>query len=379
MNYDTFIPVEPQSHAFWKAIEEEERKKSKNSGISDKEYLNILNQYNEALKDVRKIEVGQVVSCFVEKISPREIIASFGYKDNIYIDNRDKKFLANVEIGEEMDVLVTEIIERPYQIKGSISEIIRIQVQSHMKNYYEDQIAIFCTVSERNNAGFIVTLEIDGIEIKAFMPNTLAAPNKLTDEQSQELVGQKIEVCLETLQQERGYYVVSRKKFLEYHMFEEELSQLKKGKLYKGHVTGTTPFGVFIQFGCLTGMIHKVNLNDEFKSKVREEGKIDIPAGTDMKFYVKDIAKKGKQIILTQVLRESVWDKVRPGQEYTGKVASVKNFGVLVSLDPETLGLIQNTYLHKANRTFTFGEEIKVKVISVIKDDRKIYLDLVSN
>ena len=355
--------------------------KGKSNDNFNEEYLKLLESYDNTLTKARPLAINQIIKGTIESISKKEIIVDFGYKDTIFVDNKDHSLTQHLNPGDEIDVLITKITDRPYQIRGSISDLIKMKVHSKMKDYFYDEVALSGKVISKIAAGFLVDVKLDGIEINTFMPNTLAAPNKLTESQSDELVGQEIQICLETLQQERGFYVVSRKKFLDVHMFEEELHTLKKGKLYKGHVTGTTPFGIFVQFnGCLTGMIHKANIGDSLKPFIKEsEGvtRIDIKPGTEVEFYVKDIAKKGRQIILTQILRESVWDKIRVGQEYDAKVISVKNFGVLVALDEETLGLIQNTYIQKSGKTFTSQEQIKVKVISVIKDDRKIYLDLV--
>ncbi len=39
---------------------------------------------------------------------------------------------------------------------------------------------------------------------------------------------------------------------------QEAIKKLKYDIPYTGHVTGTTPFGIFVEFNeCLTGMIHK--------------------------------------------------------------------------------------------------------------------------
>jgi predicted RNA-binding protein with RPS1 domain len=58
-----------------------------------------------------------------------------------------------------------------------------------------------------------------------------------------------------------------------------------------------------------------------------------------------------------------------------GKVRDVKNFGALIELDGETTGLIQTAYINKYPKKLNAGDEIKVKVISLIRDDRKIYLN----
>ena len=62
------------------------------------------------------------------------------------------------------------------------------------------------------------------------------------------------------------------------------------------------------------------------------------------------------------------------GDTLKGKVFSVKPFGALIELDYETNGLIQTTYLNKNSRKLEEGSEVDVVVISIIRDDRKIYL-----
>jgi len=216
----------------------------------------------------------------------------------------------------------------------------------------------------------MLNIDIDSINIDAFMPNTLADVNKLYNPEV--LLGQTINVMLETLQQDKGIYVVSRKRYLKTLIPEKvkSLSTHPKDKVYTGFVTGTRDFGVFVQFEeCLTGMIHKANINEVFRDKLA-----DIAPGTEIDFYVKDVIKGGNQIILTQTLEESLWDTVRVGDKLNGKVITVKPFGALIALDYETNGLIQTTYINKNNKTLKSGEKVDVIVISIIRDDRKIYL-----
>ena len=89
---------------------------------------------------------------------------------------------------------------------------------------------------------------------------------------------------------------------------------------------------------------------------------------------VKEIIKNSK-IILTQILKESLWDNIKVGKILTGTVRDIKSFGALIELDPETTGLIQTTYITKNSKSLSAGDSVKVKVISLIKDERKIYLN----
>jgi small subunit ribosomal protein S1 len=171
-----------------------------------------------------------------------------------------------------------------------------------------------------------------------------------------------MQVMIESFSREEGTYIVSRRKYLQ-SLISEEVKNLETGRVYSGNVTGTTPFGVFIEFNdCLTGMIHKTNLNPEWQERISE-----ITPGFEIDFYVKEIIKD--KIILTQILRESLWDVIKVGQILTGKVKDNKQFGSLIYLDNETIGLVQNP-----NKTLLIGEEIKVKVTLVDRQNRKIFL-----
>jgi predicted RNA-binding protein with RPS1 domain len=68
-------------------------------------------------------------------------------------------------------------------------------------------------------------------------------------------------------------------------------------------------------------------------------------------------------------LRESLWDVIKVGQVLTGKVKDNKQFGSLIYLDNETIGLIQNP-----SKSLSIGEEVKVKVTLVDRQNRKIFL-----
>ncbi len=163
-----------------------------------------------------QINVGDVVTGLISKISKKEVIININYKDSVYVDLKPSEFkiIQNFKIGDEINVMITDIKDNPYEIKGSITELIKVNVANKLRLYYKENKPLLARVAEIIPAGFILEIEMDNITITAFMPNTLAGVNKLTDEQTQELLGQEIYVMLETLQQDKGFYVVSRKKYL---------------------------------------------------------------------------------------------------------------------------------------------------------------------
>ena len=348
--------------------------KSKSSGDISKEYLEMYLQMEQSFLSLREIKENEVVTGVITSITEKEIFVDFGYKDCIYVDKpRKSNFSTELKIGDSIDVLITKVSDNPFLIRGSITELIKQNVHNKMKNYFENSLPLTSTVKSMIPAGYMMDIHMDNITVDAFMPNTLADVNKLSDSNS--ILGSTFEVMLETLQQEKGVYVVSRRKYLQ-SLIPEEIKKLKYDEVYKGEVTGTTPFGVFVQFSatpdgptCLTGMVHKANIDESWHDKWHQ-----IVPGMIIEFYVKEVIKNFK-IILTQILKESLWDTIKVGKVMSGKIRDIKNFGALIELDGETTGLIQTAYINKYNKKLNVGDELKVKVISLIRDDRKIYLN----
>ena len=366
---------------FWEDLENDEDRilKYRDDGNYDiqlrPEQIEFLESFQN-LPEVPEMEVGDIVNGKITSIDNKHIVINVNYKDSVYVDIKsgDVKLTQNLQRGETIDVMITSIKESPFEIKGSITEIIKMDVANKLRNHYLEKIALDATVKELIPAGFMLEIEMDNISLTAFMPNTLAGVNRLTPSQSQEMVGQTLPVMLETLQQEKGVYVVSRKKYLK-SLIPSAIEKLDSETVYNGIVTGSKDFGVFVEFNeCLTGMIHKVNINEKWQSKMDQ-----IIPGMEIDFYVQDILK-GDRLILTQNPNaETLWDTIRVNQVKTGKIINVKDFGALVSLDSQTLGLIQTTYIKKSGRDLKKGDTVEVKVVSVIKDERKIYLAFPDN
>jgi len=199
------------------------------------------------------------------------------------------------------------------------------------------------------------------------MPNTLAGINKLSSPDA--ILGETFYVMIESFSNDEGTYIVSRRKYLQ-TLIPQAIDELQSNVVYTGNVTGTTQFGIFVEFKeCLTGMIHKTNLNPELVENLHL-----VTPGMEIQFYIKEIIKD--KIILTQVLRESMWDTIRVNQTIVGTVRDMKNFGALIALDEETNGLIHTSELEKASRRLNAGDQVKVRVIAVDRSSRKIFLSL---
>lgn len=315
---------------------------------------------------------GDIVSAEYTGISANQHVLSVpGYKDDIRIENRasEAKYLKNVTIGDYVDVLIVDVNNDNFYIKGSLAELYESRAHQNLKSL-EEGASVTARIKSINPAGYDVEILHGGVTLSAFMPNTIAGINKLYDPSS--IVGQTFEVMIESYSEQEGTYIVSRRKYLQ-SLIPEAVKALEYGVAYDGHVTGTTPFGVFVEFNeCLTGMIHKANINPDWADRISE-----IKPGFEISFYIKEIIKDKylPKLILTQVLRESLWDNIKNGQTIDGVVKEVKPFGTLVNLDEETVGLIHSSEMEKLGKIkFESGQNLKVRVLSVDRTSRKIFL-----
>lgn len=351
----------------------QEIKKLVKKGKAEKvfNYSNTLTDtYEKLVKSINVLSEGQTVEAkIIAELSDAIIVSVSNCKDSVYIPKSRKEipFLKGRNLDDVVNILITSIKDNPYMVSGSIASLYEKKLQEELKNPHASD-AYDAVIKSSTPAGYNIELSYGDIILPAFMPNTLAGVNKLHDPLS--ILGQTMKVMIESYSTEKGTYIVSRRKYLQ-TLISEEIKRLKYDTVYEGHITGTTPFGLFVEFnGCLTGMIHKTNINPEWQDKLDQ-----IKPGMNVDFYIKEIIKD--KIILTQILKESLWDNIKNGQKISGKVKDIKPFGALVQLDEETIGLVHVSELEKSKRTVKAGDPVNIKVLLIDRASRKIFLSII--
>jgi len=318
--------------------------------------------------DIFDVEVGNVYSGKLMEIHDREYIFDIGYKTyvNVLKTAIESDSLDKLSIGDSVDVLIQDILDSSlYVIYGSVSAAKEMSIREKLSNM-EDYIIAY--IKDLTPSGYIATITVDDVELNAFMPHILAGANKILNIDRDKLVGKHLEVCLEGFSSDRGTYIINRKEYLK-RLIPEKIKLLKRDVLYTGVITGTTDFGIFVEFDeYLTGMIYKTYISDELKEMLKNSN-VD---GLEIQFYVKDIFKD--KIILTQVLKDSMWDLVKVNDFIDGTIKNITNIGVLVSIDDETNGMIRKYDSSLDLKNYNIGSEIKAKVLSIDRSNRKIFL-----
>jgi len=333
----------------------------------------LKNNYDSMLKTVANVGSGQTLECTISHETSDHIVLTYpGAKDDIYVDKSRKEipFFQNKVAGDKISVLITQVNSNPYLIEGSVSSLYEEKIKNELKAGPSENDPVDALVKMWTPAGYTLDIYYEDIVIPGFMPNTLAGVNKLHDVQS--IVGETFKVVIESYSEDKKTYIVSRRKYLQ-TLIRQEIKRLRYDVVYNGHVTGTTPFGVFVEFnGCLTGMIHKTSVHPDWQDRLDQ-----IKPGTEVPFYIKEIIKD--KIILTQIEKDSLWDSIEEGQKFKGVVKDIKAFGVLVNLDEETVGLIKTVEVEKTSLKVTQKQEINVRVSGLDRASRKIFLTVSNN
>lgn len=275
-----------------------------------------MSKTGNAVKDVKKNALVAITD--VTSLGNNQLLASINNgAGSITIDlNKEDKFFNILTAGDEKltKEKFVEYIQDPTFKKtlldmGLVAKVgTDIEKASIWNGYVEniaqemrEQITLNTKaytgkIISSNNGGF--TVEVAGV-INAFMPGSMAAANRVTDYQS--LVGKTIEVMIESFDKKAGF-IVSHKKYLR-TITPIHMNNLKKeweeapDTLYTGTVTGTTPFGIFVELtSVLTGMLHKTLISDDLREQLRKN---QVAAGTAIDVYIHKI--ENNRIILSDV------------------------------------------------------------------------------
>ena len=223
------------------------------------------------------------------KISSLNESGALGYTDSgqtIFIDlKKERKDAVRLGIEEidfrvsyEFEAIIREINGTYY---GSVVECyvqgLRVEFFAQIK---EASVAYPAKVESINKGGFLV--DISGV--KCFLPGSLAAANKITDFES--YLEKTIYVMIDGYVAQKDIFVVSFKKYLN-KIMDQKIQELDLTKRYKGCVTGSSPFGLFVEWeDVYTGLIHKTEFEDQIVQ--------GFTPGDEIEFYVKEVKEDNK-------------------------------------------------------------------------------------
>jgi predicted RNA-binding protein with RPS1 domain len=288
----------------------------------------------------------------------------------------EEGFINWVESGNSEEFLKENKVyiqfENAITCKGSL-------YQAHLKTImreFKAQIgkptaAYSAKVISKNDGGFLV--EVQGV--KAFLPGSLAAANKIVDFDS--FIGKEVFVMVEDYLKTSDIFVVSYKKYLS-HILPSKLGELERNQSMKGSVTGTSKFGIFVEFDDIfTGLLHTAEMSP---STLERFNAGQYKSGESIEAWLKDI--RDNKLILTETdpsIRQSEFEAFKEkieGNVKEATIVAIKSHGALMEVEKGVLGLLPVKEMRKNKKRLAVGETLEVFVKRVDASTGKIYLTM---
>ncbi|MCR5342054.1 MULTISPECIES: 30S ribosomal protein S1 [unclassified Butyrivibrio] len=345
--------------------------------MSEQSFEQMLNE------SFKTIHTGEVVEGTVISVKPDEIILNIGYKSdgvltkNEYSNDNSIDLTQVVKEGDTMDVKVLKTNDADGQVILSYKRLALDRGNKRIEEAYNNQEVLTAKVVQVLDGGLTVVVD----EVRIFIPASLVSDTYEKDLSKYE--GQEIQFVVTEYNPKRRRYIGNRKMLIT----AEKAEQAKKlfetigvGDIVEGTVKNVTDFGAFIDLGGADGLLH---ISEMSWGRV-ENPKKTFKVGDTVKVQIKGI--DGSKIALSRKFDdENPWkdadSKYAVGNEVTGKVARMTDFGAFIELEPGIDALlhvsqIAREHIEKPSDVLSIGQEVTARIVDFNEADRKISLSI---
>ena len=356
----------------------------KNTSVID--FEDISDEQMNAMIDgtLTDFDEGDLVKGTVVQIEHDEVLLDIGFKSEGVIPSRELSIRKDadpaeiVALGDEIEALVLQKEDKEGRL-----------ILSKKRAEYE---RAWISVEEKFKAGEAVTGEvievvkgglIIDIGLRGFLPASLVDLRRVKDLDM--YLGTELEARVIEMDRNRNNVVLSRRVLLEEGRKNERaeiLSKLTKGMRLKGTVSSIVDFGAFVDLGGIDGLVHISELSWNHVNHPSEVVKV----GQEVEVEVLDVDLSRERISLgLKQTTPDPWIKLVEsypvGSVIDGKVTKIVPFGAFVELGSNVEGLVHISEMAPRRietpaQVVKVGQEVKVKVMEVNPDRRRISLSM---
>ena len=333
--------------------------------------------------DVKRLNRGDIIKGKVIEVNDKEASVNINYafdviisKEQISVEEKDPRDV--LKEADEIDVYVISPNDGDGYVQLSLIKALEIREKEDIEKAYKEQTNIAVKVKEEIKGGLIAYYNT----VRVFIPGSLASRERI---ELSTLVGKEVEVRITELDFRNNKVVGSRRAIEEevYNKNKKAIwNSLKEGEKRNGVVKKLVKYGAFVDIGGVEGLIHLSDLSWERVNRpeevVKEGDKVEVFIGTV------DKEKERLSLILKDIEKEP-WTvhagEIKEGDILEGKVVRFMSFGAFVELFDGIEGLVHITEITdeniaKPSDVLELNQNVKVKVLSVDKENRKISLSI---
>ena len=334
-------------------------------------------------ESLKTIHTGEVVEGTVIDVKPEEIALNIGYKSdgiltrNEYTNEPNVDLTTVVKPGDTMEVKVLKVNDGEGQVLLTYKRLAADRGNKRIEEAFNNKEVLTAKVSQVLEGGLSVVVD----EVRIFIPASLVSD--VYEKDLSKYAGQEIQFVISEYNPKRRRYIGDRKQLLVAEKAEKQqklLESIHVGDVVEGTVKNVTDFGAFIDIGGADGLLH---ISEMSWGRVENPKKV-FKVGDTVKTFIKDI--NGSKIALSLKFEdENPWKdaavKFAVGNEVTGKVARMTDFGAFVELEPGVDALlhvsqISKEHIEKPSDVLKVGDEVTAKVVDFNEADKKISLSV---
>ena len=325
-----------------------------------------------------RIRPGQTLTGKVVQITEDEVCVSIGYKADGLIKRTDLVD-QDVKLDDEIEVEVVKVNDGEGNVLLSQRNIVNRKAWDALMEKYEAGEYVDAVGKEAVKGGLIA--DIGGV--RAFVPASQLSQRYV--EKIADYVGKDMKLKIIEVDKQKKRVVASRKAVVAEETAarkKEAWEKLEEGIVIHGIVRRLTDFGAFVDVGGVDGLIHITDLS---WGRIKHPSEVVKPnQEVDVKVLSLDRDKERIQLGYKQ-LQPHPWDgaveKYPEGEIVDGKVVRITDFGAFVELEPGLDGLVHisqcaTTRVAKVEDAVKVGEEVKVKVLGVDPEKKRISLSI---
>ena len=235
-------------------------------------------------------------------------------------------------------------------------------------------------VTGTNKGG--IELEMAG-RIRAFMPASQIDIRHVDD--MEQFVGQKLVASVIELNRRSRKVLLSRRRHLEHDREVKRRkiwSEAEVGQIVDGVVSSIANYGAFVDLGGVDGLVHVSDMSYSHVDKPEEV--LEVGQQVKVKILKLDQEKERISLGLKQVAPDP-WEtfatRVNAGEQLSGRVVRVADFGAFVEIEAGIEGLLPLSEMswsrvHKPTEVVKVGDVVHVVVLKVEQERHRISLSL---
>ncbi|HOO55238.1 MAG TPA: S1 RNA-binding domain-containing protein [bacterium] len=328
------------------------------------------------------LEVGDIILGRISKIDEEFVYVSTGFKSEgrIPVEEFKKGPDADKELklDDEVEVMVNRISGEDIYL--SYSKVVEKRLWDDYGKKSENGEPIEGKITQQVKGGYRMDI---GLPRHAFLPGSHLG---MQVQDQSEVIEKTFPVLIIEFNPETENIVVSHRDYKKRIQKEKEgeiYENLEVGSFVEGKVTRLTNFGAFVDIGGAEGLAH---VSELAWSRVGHPSQV-LNCGDEIRVKVINVDVENKKISLSiKQAQEDPWnsaaDKFPVDSEMTGTVSKVVKFGMFVRLKDDFEGLLHISEIQSAGeddrKKFKAGDELKVKILNVDMENKRIKLGLVT-